>query len=196
MLLDAAIIILAYLCGSLASAVIVCRCLGLSDPRTDGSGNPGATNVLRLHGKQAAAITLVGDVLKGVIPVLIAKALTLPDLTIACTGLAAFSGHLFPVFFGFKGGKGVATLIGVLTATSWMIGVAFILIWIAMALLFRISSLSALTASLLIPLVSFYLLPAVYSISQIIMVVLIFWRHRSNIKKILNGTEDKIGSKR
>lgn len=194
-MINTAIILLAYLCGSLASAVIVCKLMGLTDPRTEGSKNPGTTNVLRLHGKKAAFLTLTGDVMKGVLPVLVAKWTGLDDSIIAGTALAAFTGHLFPVFFAFKGGKGVATLIGVLAATHWILGVTFIATWLIMAILFRFSSLSALTASLVTPVISAFLLPDIYYITQTIMVILVFWRHRSNIRHLLDGTEDKIGSK-
>ncbi len=195
MIIDAVVILLAYLCGSIASAIVVCRLMGLQDPRTVGSKNPGATNVLRFHGKKAALLTLCGDVIKGVAPVLLARALALPDLTVALTALAAFAGHLYPVYFGFRGGKGVATLIGVLAATYWITGTVFIATWLLMALITRISSLSALTACLVTPLVSWFLLPAPYFLTQSLMVALVFWRHRSNIKNILDGTEDRIGEK-
>lgn len=133
--------------------------------------------------------------MKGVLPVLVAKWTGLDDSIIAGTALAAFTGHLFPVFFAFKGGKGVATLIGVLAATHWILGVTFIATWLIMAILFRFSSLSALTASLVTPVISAFLLPDIYYITQTIMVILVFWRHRSNIRHLLDGTEDKIGSK-
>ncbi len=196
MLFDIAAILFAYLCGSIASAIVVCRSLHLADPRTGGSNNPGATNVLRLHGKQAAALTLFGDIIKGIIPVLLAKSLALSDTTVAVCGLAAFAGHLFPVFFRFAGGKGVATLIGVLFALHWLSGLAFVAIWLAMAGVFRISSLSALTASFFTPIIGAFFLPLPYVIAQTIMVTLVFWRHRSNIHNLLSGKEEHIGSNR
>jgi len=134
----------AYLMGSIASAVVVARLMGLPDPRTQGSGNPGATNVLRLGGKKAAALTLLGDVLKGVIPVLAARLAGLPETGVALVALAAFLGHLYPVFFGFKGGKGVATAFGVLVAGAPLLGLAILVTWLAVAFASRISSLSAL----------------------------------------------------
>lgn len=188
------LLILSYLLGSIASAILVCRVLGLSDPRAGGSGNPGATNVLRLHGKRAAIMTLAGDVLKGVIPVLLAKLLGQPAWVVAGCGLLAFAGHLFPVFFAFKGGKGVATLIGVLFASHWLIGTGFVLTWLLVAALFRYSSLAALVAALTSPAYTWYVLQELpFIICHAIMVVLLFWRHRSNIRNLLNGSEGKIG---
>jgi len=190
------LILLAYLMGSIASAILICKLFGLSDPRSDGSGNPGATNVMRLHGKKAAILTLTGDVLKGVFPVLIAKGLGSTELVIALCGLAAFLGHLFPLFFGFKGGKGVATLVGVLFATHWGLGLAYITTWGIVALITRYSSLSALVAALLTPVYSWLLLQDLsFLICHIIMIIILFWRHQSNIRKLIAGTETKIGKK-
>ena len=189
-------LIAGYLLGSIASAVLVSRAMGLEDPRQRGSGNPGATNVLRHYGRKAAAMTLAGDVIKGIIPVLIARAMEAPDLVIAGAGLAAFLGHLFPVFFGFKGGKGVATFIGVLFASYWMLGLAFIGTWLLMAALFRYSSLSGMSAAVLTPLYAWILLPSpAYVICFSVMSALLIWRHRSNISNLMAGTEDKIGAK-
>lgn len=197
MLLNAILITFSYLLGSLASAIIVCRLSGLSDPRAGGSGNPGATNVMRLHGKKAAAMTLAGDVLKGVLPVLLARFLNQSDMVIALCGLAAFTGHVFPVFFGFKGGKGVATLIGVLFASHWLVGLGFVTTWLIVALLFRYSSLAALVAALLSPIYAWLVLEALpYLVCHGIMVVMLFWRHRSNIRNLIDGTEKKIGGPR
>ncbi|MGB1799620.1 MAG: glycerol-3-phosphate 1-O-acyltransferase PlsY [Gammaproteobacteria bacterium] len=191
------LIIIAYLLGSIASAILVCKLFGLSDPRAGGSGNPGATNVMRLHGKKAAILTLAGDVLKGVIPVLLAKALGSTELVIALCGLAAFFGHLFPVFFNFKGGKGVATLIGVLFATHWLLGLAYIGTWGITALLFRYSSLSALVAAALTPVYSWLIVQNIgLTICHIIMVSILIWRHQSNIQNLIAGTESKIGQKK
>lgn len=171
--------------------------MGLSDPRAGGSGNPGATNVLRLHGKKAAIITLAGDVLKGVIPVLIAHAIQAPAPIIAACGLAAFLGHLFPVFFGFQGGKGVATLVGVVTATNWLLGLGYMATWLIIAALFRYSSLAALVAAILTPVYAYFILqhPA-YIFTTVIMCIALIWRHQSNIKNLLSGTEGKIGKKK
>lgn len=204
MLMDISLILLAYLLGSVSSAVVVCKLLQLEDPRTQGSKNPGATNVLRLYGKKAAIPTLVGDVLKGVVPVVIGHSLNSSDMILACIGLAAFSGHLFPVFFHFKGGKGVATFVGVLLGTYWVLGLAFMGTWLLMAAIFRYSSLSGLTAAAMTPAYTALLLESSLNtsfnsewliISTLLMAILLFWRHTSNIKNLLSGKEDKIGSK-
>lgn len=197
MIMQISLILFAYLFGSVASAIVVCKLMRLSDPRTQGSGNPGATNILRLHGKKAAALTLAGDVLKGVIPVLLAKGLHAPDLIIALTGIAAFFGHLFPVYFRFHGGKGVATFIGVLFAIYWPLGLTYIGTWLLMTLLFRYSSLSALIAAAMTPVFTVLLLPnPVFIVANSVMGIFLIWRHRSNIRKLLDGTEDKIGANR
>lgn len=189
-------VVIGYLVGSLASAVIVCRAMGLADPRTVGSRNPGATNVLRLHGRPAALLTLAGDLLKGLLPVLLAQAFGQPVTVLAVTGLAAFIGHLYPVFFGFEGGKGVATLIGVLFGLHWILGLGFVGTWLVMALLFRYSSLSAMTAAMLTPVYTTWLMPNLLVVGVTsVMALLLVWRHRSNIHNLLTGTEDKIGEK-
>jgi acyl phosphate:glycerol-3-phosphate acyltransferase len=195
MAINIALLLAGYLLGSVSSAVIVCRSMGLGDPRVQGSGNPGATNVLRLHGKTVAALTLLGDVLKGVLPLLLAHAARTTEMIIALTALAAFAGHLYPVFFGFRGGKGVATLIGVLLGLYWLLGLAFIGTWLLIALLFRYSSLSALVASAMTPVYAVLLASNTYTIAiTVVMAVILFWRHRSNIRNLLAGTEDKIGA--
>ena len=194
-LLDYAFILAAYLIGSLSSAIIVCKIMGLPDPRGEGSGNPGATNVLRFGGKKAAAITLAGDMLKGLIPVLVIKYLDTSAVTLSLVGLAAFLGHLYPVFFQFKGGKGVATMLGVLLGFSWWIGLATIVTWLFMAKVVKISSLSALVATALAPVYVWYWFNTNISIGvTIIMTVILFWRHRSNITNLVKGTEDSIGT--
>lgn len=180
-----------YLLGSISSAIIVCRVAGLPDPRTQGSGNPGATNVLRVGSKKHAAITLAGDSLKSVIPVLLAKLLG-ADLSLQITiGMTCFLGHLYPVFFNFRGGKGVATAIGALIAASWPVGLCTILTWLFVAKVLRVSSLSALIAFLLTPLYAWYFESGqLYFLGVVIaMSVLLFWRHRSNIRKLINNTE-------
>lgn len=184
----------AYLLGSLSTAVIVSRVAGLPDPREQGSKNPGATNVLRLGGKKAAAITLVGDALKGLLPVLIAKYLAVEPELLASVGLAAFMGHLYPLFFGFKGGKGVATALGVLSGFSGWVGLAVLGTWIAMAGLFRISSLAALTAAMLAPVYVWLLLYSpVLTGAALTMALLLISRHRANIERLLKGEESRIG---
>jgi glycerol-3-phosphate acyltransferase PlsY len=193
MIIDIPLIVGGYLFGSISTAILICKLMGLPDPRTQGSRNPGATNVLRLGGKKAAFLTLAGDMLKGLIPVLIAQALDASPLVQSATALAAFLGHLYPVFFSFQGGKGVATALGVALGLYWPVGLSVAGIWLLMAALFHISSLSALTAMLLAP-ACFWLLkpePAFIGVS-IIITLMLFWRHRTNIRDLLNGTEGKI----
>ena len=193
MTIDYLLILAGYLFGSISTAIIVCKLMGLPDPRTGGSGNPGATNVARLGGKKAAALTLVGDMLKGLIPVLIAHALHASPVILAGTALAAFLGHLYPVFFGFRGGKGVATALGVIYGLDWRVGLLTTAIWLGMALLFRYSSLAALVAILLAPLGFLWLWPQPAVVAaMVIMTVLLYWRHRGNISNLLNGKEGKI----
>jgi len=190
---EAILIIAGYLAGSLSAAIITCRLMGLPDPRTQGSKNPGATNVLRVGGKKAAAITLLGDAIKGVIPVIIAQILQQPPLILSLVALSAFLGHLFPVFFKFQGGKGVATFFGVLIAMTWQVGLATIATWLVMAKLFNISSLSAITAAILTPLYTYLLRPEKeFIIVSIVISVILLWRHRSNIRNLIAGTEGKI----
>lgn len=195
MILNVIAVLAAYLVGSIASAILVCKMLGKADPRSEGSQNPGATNVLRLHGKKAAALTLVGDAVKGFVPVLLIKLWGAPDLVVALSALAAFLGHLYPLFFQFKGGKGVATFVGVLFGMHLGLGLCFVLIWLSLAFLFRYSSLAALGAAVLAPLYTFWLYPALpLVIGNSIMAALLLWRHRSNISNLLAGKEDKLGS--
>ncbi|MDO9258114.1 MAG: glycerol-3-phosphate 1-O-acyltransferase PlsY [Bacteroidales bacterium] len=180
----------AYLIGSISSAIIVCRLMGLPDPREQGSGNPGATNVMRIGGKKAAIITLLGDLLKGLLPVYAARLLNVPVELLAATGLAAFIGHLYPVFFKFEGGKGVATSIGVLLGFSWLLGFAFVGTWLIIYKLGKISSLSALVASVLSPLYAWFIVGDVTLVgASLVMTVLLVWRHKSNIQKLLAGDE-------
>ena len=194
-LLDYILIFAAYLIGSLSSAIIVCKLMGLPDPRGKGSGNPGATNVLRFGGKKAAAITLAGDMLKGLIPVLVAKYMDVSIMSIVLVGFAAFLGHLYPVFFQFKGGKGVATMLGVMFGFSWWVGLATAGTWLFMAKIIKISSLSALVATALAPVYVWYWLHDTFAISiTAFMTIILFWRHRSNIQDLLSGKEDKIGT--
>ncbi len=193
MIQDILLVVFAYLLGSLSSAIIVCKLMGLPDPRTQGSNNPGATNVLRIGGKKAAAITLVGDSLKGLIPLLAAHALDVTPLIFALTGMAAFLGHLYPLFFGFKGGKGVATALGVQFGLHWMIGGGVAAIWLFMAKVINISSLAALVSMALAPAIVWLVWPAPeLVIMQIALTLILFWRHRSNIRNLLSGSEGKI----
>ena len=185
-----------YLIGSISSAVIVSRLMGLPDPRQEGSGNPGATNVLRLGGKLAAALTLIGDILKGAIPVLIAASLTAEPMAIALAGAGSFFGHLFPVFFGFKGGKGVATALGVFLAINPFIALSLALTWLTIAIIFRFSSLAAIISSASAPLWAWWFDSSdVYIVLAFALAIILVWRHTENIKRLIAGTESKIGKK-
>lgn len=190
----------AYLIGSLSFAVIVSKFYGMEDPRTYGSGNPGATNVLRSGKKKAAALTLLGDALKGLLAVWMACALqdvlNLSDGTIALVAVAALVGHMWPVFFGFKGGKGVATALGVLLALSWPTALLCAAVWLVMAFGFKVSSLAALTATVISPIAAYFLMPhESWAVATLFIAVLVLWRHKSNIENLLKGKEDKISGK-
>lgn len=189
--------IIGYLIGSVSAAIIVCKLMRLPDPRSEGSGNPGATNVLRVGGKTAAAITLLGDAAKGFVPVFAATALEIPPLWIGLTAVACVLGHLFPVFFQFKGGKGVATTIGAVFGISWLSGLLFIASWLALSLLFRISSLAALGTLLALP-VFLWITTRSFDIviCSVVIALLVFWRHKENIKRLTRGEEPKIGKKK
>ncbi len=195
--------LVAYLVGSLSFAVIVSRVMGLSDPRTFGSKNPGATNVLRSGNKSAAIITLLLDAAKGWLPVMLVrwfgKPYGLDDGTVAMVGLAAFLGHLYPVFFRFAGGKGVATAAGVLLGLNVWLGLATLLIWLATAVLFRYSSLASIVSALLAPAVyalgggnAWYVSKSI-AFSVVLMSLLLLYRHAENINRLVKGTESKIG---
>lgn len=193
MWVEVGLVAAAYLAGSLTSAVIACRALGLGDPRESGSGNPGATNVMRLHGKKAALLTLGGDVLKGLLPVLLLRLVEAPGAVVAAGGVAAFLGHLYPAFFGLRGGKGVATFIGALLGFHWLLGAAYVAIWLAAAGLFRYSSAAALWGAAFAPLLCWLLLADRHYLAGVgFMAILLVWRHRSNIRNLLAGTEEKI----
>lgn len=188
-----------YLFGSISSAVLVSKLFRLNDPREVGSGNPGATNVLRSGNKFAAALTLLGDVSKGLLPVLFAQQAGVSIGVLAMVAIAAFMGHLFPVFFGFKGGKGVATAIGVFAALSWKLVAVFALTWVLVAAISRYSSLAALMATAFTGVASFAIFNQEY---QLQLIGAIFWivaftfqRHRENIERLKNGSEGKIGQK-
>ncbi|MFM9816622.1 UNVERIFIED_CONTAM: glycerol-3-phosphate 1-O-acyltransferase PlsY [Spiribacter pallidus] len=189
------LILIAYLAGSLSAGVIVARVLGLGDPRQDGSGNPGATNLLRLGGRRAAAVTLLADAIKGVIPVVLAHGLGVDGAALAAVGLAAFMGHLYPVFFGFQGGKGIATGLGVMLAWAWPVGLMALGCWVLMAALFRLSSLAALTSFALAPLALLATGYPALAAGGAIMALVTGWRHRGNIQRIAKGTEPRIGKR-
>ncbi len=190
-------IVAAYLIGSISTAIITCKLLGLEDPRTTGSHNPGATNVLRSGGKKAGFITLMGDMLKGLLPVLVARQLQLDEPVLAVTGCAAFLGPVSPLYYGFTGGKGVATFYGALLGLHAMSGAIALAIWGISAAIFRISSLSALISVLAAPFVVWLLThSAILSASVLAMGVIVYWRHRSNIQNLLAGREEKIGHKK
>ena len=189
--------VFAYLLGSISSAIITCKLMGLQDPRTTGSRNPGATNVLRLGGKKAAIITLFGDMLKGLVPVLIAAQFGVDNLTLALVGFFAFLGHIFPLYYGFKGGKGVATYFGVILGLNWQVGLIALIIWLIVALLLKISSLSALVSMFLTPFVLWNFTHSVeLTAAVIVMSIIAFWRHTSNIMALISGGEEKIKSKK
>ena len=186
------VIVGAYLIGSLSSAIMLCKLAGLPDPRTQGSGNPGATNVLRFGGKKLAATVLIIDVIKGVVPVVIAIFLDLEQSWIAATALAAFLGHLFPLFFQFKGGKGVATALGGFLALNPAMAGIVLLSWLAVFILTRISSLSAIIAASLAPVYSLWFLENITARwIVLVMAVLLVARHHGNIKRLLSGEETK-----
>ncbi len=196
----------AYLIGSLSFAVIVSRVMGLHDPRTYGSKNPGATHVLRSGSKAAAVVTLLLDGLKGFVPVLLVRLYGQPygleDGTVAMVGLAAFLGHLFPVFFRFQGGKGVATALGVFLGVHWILGLAVIATWIIIAWFFRYSSLASLVSAVFAPMyyifgagVAWYLDKSIV-LALMVMTLLLFWRHAQNINRLIKGTESRLGAKK
>ena len=199
-------VLAAYLLGSLSFAVIVSRAMGLNDPRTYGSKNPGATNVLRSGSKAAAVVTLLLDAVKGWLPVVLVRWFGEPwglgDFTLALVGLAAFLGHLWPVFFRFEGGKGVATALGVLLGVSGWLGLATLLTWVIVAFFFRYSSLASLVAAAFAPF--FYFLGAGmvwYSdarlgVAMVVMAGLLAWRHKANIQRLIQGTESRLGTKK
>jgi glycerol-3-phosphate acyltransferase PlsY len=185
-----------YLIGSISSAVLISRVMGLPDPRLEGSGNPGATNVLRLGNKAAAALTLVGDLLKGTLPVLVALHVSGDQSVVAGAAAGAFLGHLFPVFFKFQGGKGVATALGVFLAVNPLMGLGLAVTWLATALVFRFSSLAALVAAASAPAWAWWTTQdPVYIALAVGLAGVLIWRHRANIRRLINGEESRIGKK-
>jgi len=184
-------IIIGYVLGSLSSAIITCKLMKLPDPREGGSGNPGATNVLRIAGKNAAMITLLGDALKGFIPVVIARLLGVDGFMLGLVALAAFLGHLYPVFFKFQGGKGAATFLGALLGLSIWIGIIAIICWFLIAGIFRFSSLASLVSATLGLVIALLFYTSVF-IPLLVMTLLLIWRHWENIERLKAGTESKI----
>jgi len=202
--MDILLIPLAYLIGSISFAVVVSKCMRLPDPHSYGSGNPGATNVLRTGNKRAAVLTLLGDALKGFIAVVLARMILGQDaLTSSLNSwilcgvvVAVFLGHLFPIFHGFKGGKGVATACGILFGINWILGLATLATWIIVAKFMRYSSLAALAAAVFAPIYFVFLFGFhPMGIALLVVCALLIWRHRSNIRNLMNGTESRIGSK-
>ena len=189
-------LIVSYLLGSISSAIIICKLCNLPDPRTKGSGNPGATNVLRIGGKKLAAFVLIFDGLKGAIPVMIAHyfGLNLFELTIIL--LSAFLGHVFPIYYGFKGGKGVATYLGGLIGLNFFVGLTFSIIWLIVAKVMKVSSIAALTATLLSPIYFYFITTHDVRATMVIFLInlFIYFTHRENIRRIMNGEEGVIGS--
>ena len=203
--LDLLLIPIAYLIGSISFAVVVSKCMRLPDPHSYGSGNPGATNVLRTGNKLAAVLTLIGDALKGYLAVMLARVLlgdesltsTLNSWLLCGVVIAVFLGHLFPIFHGFKGGKGVATACGILFGINWVLGLATLSTWIIVAMFMRYSSLAALAAAIFGPIYFVFLFGfQPMGIALLVVCLLLIWRHRSNIQNLLNGTESRIGSKK
>jgi glycerol-3-phosphate acyltransferase PlsY len=196
---------IAYLIGSISFAVVVSKCMRLPDPHTYGSGNPGATNVLRTGNKLAAVLTLIGDALKGYIAVMLARVLlgdesltsTMGSWVLSGVVIAVFLGHLFPIFHGFKGGKGVATACGILFGINWILGTATLSTWIIVAMFMRYSSLAALAAAVFGPIYFVFLFGfQPMGLALLVVCSLLIWRHRSNIQNLMNGTESRIGSKK
>jgi acyl phosphate:glycerol-3-phosphate acyltransferase len=189
--------ILAYIIGSIPFAVVVSKIFGLADPRSFGSGNPGATNVLRTGNKAAALLTLFGDAAKGAIAIGIAALLGLPYALFGWIGLIAFLGHVYPMTLGFKGGKGVSTSAGVLLAIYWPLGLATLATWLFMAFTFRYSSLSAITAALLVPVYGIFMgVPGAVMIPVALMASILLVKHAGNLRRLLAGQESKIGRKK
>jgi glycerol-3-phosphate acyltransferase PlsY len=190
MLESLVLICFSYLLGSISSAILLSKIMGFEDPRSEGSNNPGATNVLRIAGKKAAFFTLVGDFLKGIVPVLLAHWLEVDQLVIALTAFAAFFGHCFPLFFGFKGGKGVATALAATLGFNWIVGIMLIGIWLLFAKVFKISSLAAIIAFTALPLLIYWRTQDLQaSMVFVALSVILIWRHKDNIQRLISGTE-------
>jgi len=189
-------LISSYLLGSISSAIIICKICNLPDPRTKGSGNPGATNVLRIGGKKVAAFVLIFDGLKGAIPVMLAHYFGLNMFELTIILLSAFLGHVFPIYYGFKGGKGVATYLGGLIGLSFFVGLTFSIIWLIVAKVMKVSSIAALTATVLSPIYFYFITTHDVRATMVIFLInlFIYFTHRENIRRIMNGEEGVIGS--
>lgn len=183
----------AYLAGSVSAAILICRMMNLPDPRESGSGNPGATNVLRVGGKLPAALTLIGDALKGLLPVAITGLIIPHPPTVALVAFAAFLGHLYPVFFDFRGGKGVATALGGLFGLSMQIGLLAVVTWLVICLAFRMSSLAAMVTFLVVPFILLTSGHTAFAIVYVVVAILLIYTHRGNVKRILDGSEPRLG---
>lgn len=197
---NALVILGAYLIGSVSFAVVVSKAMRLPDPHSYGSGNPGATNVLRTGNKLAAILTLLGDAAKGYVAVVMARVLIgveIDSWVLPAVAAAAFIGHLFPVFHGFKGGKGVATALGILLAIDWVLGLTTLSTWLIVAVFLRYSSLAALVSAVFAPIYFIFLFGVQpMAIAIAVMSTLLIWRHKANIQKLLRGEEGRIGSKK
>lgn len=186
------LVFVAYLLGSISTGILLSKLLRLTDPRDTGSNSAGATNMLRIAGKKIALLTLIGDCLKAVIAISFAKLLGAGEWTLGFVCIAVFIGHLFPIFFRFQGGKGIATALGICLMLHWTLGFLLLWVWIVVFLLFRYSSLASLVAAIIAPILGAYWLPAPLVLTLVVLTLLILWKHSSNIQRLLAGTEQKI----
>jgi len=194
-MVEAGFVVAAYLLGSVSFGILISKIFGLPDPRTVGSGNPGATNVLRSGKKSAALLTLLGDAMKGYLVVWLSLSYGLSSVWVCATALAVFAGHLYPIYHGFKGGKGVATALGVLLAVSFWMGLSVLLIWILAFTIWRYSSLAAILAAISAPFFAWSLIECSvpFTFLTVVLAAMLIWRHRSNIQNLLKGTEGGFG---
>lgn len=185
-------VLLAYLLGSISTAIIVCKLFGILDPRQHGSCNPGATNVLRISGKIPAIITLFGDIIKGMLAIWIARSIKIESIELSCVMLSIFIGHLFPIFFRFQGGKGVATALGIITALSWPLGGLSLITWILVVAATRISSLGAIVTALAAPFYTWWLLDSLSTYTVMLISMLLLIRHKDNIVRMIQNSKTKV----
>lgn len=188
-------LIVAYLFGSVNFAILLCKLFRLPDPRQQGSGNPGATNALRIGGRKLALLVILGDVLKGIIPVVLARYCQLENMPLAFVALAAIIGHIYPLFFKFKGGKGIATMLGAILALTPLVGLIVIATWLLIAILFRFSSLASIIATIALPIYCFMFQQIDYILPMTLLTLLVIYRHKGNIQRLIKKTEPKIGKK-